>query len=355
MSIEPTDINEKEKLIQSGRKHYSEMISIEKEPSELHWECYNHSFSLFANRLADEVQTIGNALLEHAKEGAPIILVSLVRAGVPLGVLLKRHIGRSKECEHYGISIIRGRGIDFAALHYILNKHKGAEHNIYFVDGWTGKGAISKELANSLKDYPELFESKSELPRLVALADLGGCAWLSASGEDWLIPFGILGSVVSGLISRSILLGNTNLNEAKMNFNNHEYWHGCVEYNNLKPHDISQDFVDKIDSLMLKNPTKQIAKWSEIERKNQKKSCVKVIERIKEKYDIDNVNRIKPSIAEATRAVLRRVPDRILLREKDNPNTELLRHFAALNNVPVDVLGEQLGSYHAVTIIKKMD
>lgn len=62
-----------------------------------------------------------------------IVLVSLVRAGVPLGVLLKHYLEKHQSCYHYGISIIRDRGVDFAALQAIIEQH-GAE-NIVFVDG----------------------------------------------------------------------------------------------------------------------------------------------------------------------------------------------------------------------------
>lgn len=74
-------------------------------------------------------------------QGASIALVSFVRAGLPLGVLLRRAlVEMGRDARHYGISIIRDRGIDSVALEAIIKAH-GAE-NIVFVDGWTGKGAI---------------------------------------------------------------------------------------------------------------------------------------------------------------------------------------------------------------------
>ena len=43
----------------------------------------------------------------------PIVLASLVRAGVPLGVLLRRAlVEMGCETSHYGISIVRGRRAD---------------------------------------------------------------------------------------------------------------------------------------------------------------------------------------------------------------------------------------------------
>jgi hypothetical protein len=97
-----------------------------------------------------------------------VILVSLVRAGVPLGVLLKHQLEKTQPCFHYGISIIRDRGLDLAALNAIIRQH-GAD-NIVFVDGWTGKGAICRQLTQSLSSYPELFDDGWEIPRLVTQA-----------------------------------------------------------------------------------------------------------------------------------------------------------------------------------------
>ena len=301
--------------------------------------------------MANEVQALANALRQRFGRHE-IVLISLVRAGVPLGVLLKRCLSQTQSCSHYGLSIIRDRGIDYAALEYIIQKH-GAQ-NIVFVDGWTGKGAISKELTTSLKDYPQLFDEGDPLPRLVTLTDLGGCAWLCSSQDDWLIPSGILGSVVSGLISRSILLEDVTPHIARQHYLETDYWHGCIEYHDLKPHDISQQFIEDIWALIKAHPINDIAIWTPEDRQLQNQSCLKTIDYLQNEYQISNVNRIKPSIAEATRAVLRRVPERILLKDANNENTRLLQHFAKQHQVPIDILGDSLGPYHAVTIIQKI-
>lgn len=351
MDIKPTSVHEKEQLIQSGQKHYSQMISQEKAPSEQHLAHFNNAMQLYAARMAHEVQLLGNRLKQRFDQ-QPIILVSLVRAGIPLGVLLKKYLAQSQPCFHYGVSIIRDRGIDHAALAHIIQQH-GAS-NIVFVDGWTGKGAISKELTESVQDYPELFEPHDFLPRLVTLTDLGGCAWLCASADDWLIPSGVLGSVISGLISRSILLDDVDRAIARQHVNNPHYWHGCVEYHQLQPHDLSTQFIEDIWQIMCQNPTKAIATWSIEQRLAQKQRCLNTIHAIQQRYNVSNLNHIKPSIAEATRAVLRRIPEAILLKDEHNENTRLLRHFAEQHHVPIDILGDELGPYHAVTIIKKI-
>ena len=129
-------------------------------------------------------------------------------------------LNMGREAAHYGVSIIRDRGIDNVALEAIIKTH-GAE-NIVFVDGWTGKGAISGQIRDSLAGDSRFPPD----PRLVVLADPCGRAWLAASAEDWLIPSGILGATVSGLVSRSIWPQDPGL-------------HGCVVYDHLAEHDVT--------------------------------------------------------------------------------------------------------------------
>ncbi|QOW46264.1 MULTISPECIES: cysteine protease StiP domain-containing protein [Acinetobacter] len=347
--LTPTSVAEKERLIQSGQKHYSEMISEENAPSPEHLKHFQHAFTHGSARLAQEVQQLSQALMTRFPK-QPIVLVSLVRAGVPLGVLLKHCIAKQQACFHYGISIIRDRGIDFAALNAIIQQH-GAE-NIVFVDGWTGKGAICRELTKNLQDYPELFDAGWEIPRLVTLSDLGGYSWLSASCEDWLIPFGILGSVISGLTSRSILRADIDQAEAKLDCFNPEKWHDCVVYTHLQQHDLSVQFIQNILNIIEQHPIQQRIEWNNEIRLTQQKLCLDTVDWIAAHYQINNINHIKPSIAEATRAVLRRVPERILIRDEHNPHVQLLLHFAQQQHVSVDILGSKLGPYHAVTLIK---
>uniref|UniRef100_UPI0029F496C4 RNA-binding protein n=1 Tax=Klebsiella pneumoniae TaxID=573 RepID=UPI0029F496C4 len=70
--------------------------------------------------------------------------------------------------------------------------------------------------------------------------------------------------------------------------------------------------------------------------------------------EVDSINRIKPGIAEATRAVLRRVPDHVFVRQMDDPDVSLLVGLAKEKGSQVTEAGDTLGQYRAVTIIKKV-
>ncbi|MBP3934314.1 MAG: hypothetical protein J6D44_10650, partial [Pseudomonas sp.] len=165
MQIEVTDVQEKERLIQTQQRHYSEMISQEHAPSDTHKSLYQLALAQNGARMAGDVQALAQALNERYS-GPSIALVSFVCAGLPLGVLLRRALlDLGREAAHYGISIIRDRGIDNVALEAIIKAH-GAE-NIVFVDGWTGKGAISGQIRESLAGDSRFPPD----PRLVVLAD----------------------------------------------------------------------------------------------------------------------------------------------------------------------------------------
>lgn len=349
--LEPTDVAEKEKMIQSGTKHYSQMISAEKAPSHKHIHLYTNALQDYKKRFALEVQKLALALKEtHPSE---IVFVSLVRAGVPLGVLLHRAAkDQGVVSHHYGISIIRDRGIDFAALEAIIKTH--GHENIVFVDGWTGKGAISKELYKNLKDDSR-FPTEDEVVRLVTLADLSGYAWLTASSDDWLIPSGVLGSVVSGLISRSILIDDIDKKIAQENCFDVSNWHSCIKYECLNEHDLSQSFIEIIDSERKALGSRNIDKavWTSEERLSTRKKAIATINDLATKHQITNLNRIKPGIAEATRAVLRRVPDLILLEQPNDPDCRLIEMLSKDVGAPMEVVGNEVAPYKVITLIKK--
>lgn len=336
VALEMTPVEEKEKLIQSGARHYSDMLSQEPAPSAQHLDIFYRSLEAGAPRMAREVMMLAKGLTAEYGD-KPIVLVSLVRAGVPLGVMLQRALSEmGKTSCHYGISIIRDRGIDEAALAWIEQRHD--PESVVFVDGWTGKGTITGELVASLRHRP----GYGETPRLVVLADPAGCAWLAASKDDWLIPFGIMGAPVSGMVSRSIW--------------SETGFHGCVRCDHLDAFECSQKLADAVDVHRRRLDIAAVAAAVPLatQQHGQRDASLKVVSDLCAHYQVSSVNRIKPGIAEATRAVLRRVPDHVLVRDKTDPNVSLLIALAAQKGIEVQEVGAAIGQYSAVTIIRKV-
>lgn len=152
--MEPIDTKEREKLIQSGT-HYSEMLPLEYKPTEQYMKIYEKELENNAYITARAVVELGDKL--YKKKGKDIVLISLARAGTPIGILLKRYLKMAYyiDVPHYSISIIRGRGIDMNALGYIMAAEslKNDTNRFQFVDGWIGKGAIQRELNNSIDEF----------------------------------------------------------------------------------------------------------------------------------------------------------------------------------------------------------
>ena len=344
--ISPT---QKEALIQSGQRHYSDMLTLEKPPSATHEALYNQALAAGKQRMANDVTSLAFSLhqLFHACVSAsqPLILVSLVRAGLPIGVLLQKALSDASASyalasQHYGVSIIRDRGLDPVALQYILQQHPHSP--IVFVDGWTGKGAIYGELQRSLaqitdkRQQAQLFHQGEGVIPLVTLADPAGVAWLSASEDDWLMPASLLNSTVSGLISRTLYREPS------------DGLHQAVYYDKLQPWDRSGEFIQTIDALRQQTPLPTPLTGKLLPTFTTQS----VIEDLAARFAISNRNRIKPTIAEATRAILRRDPECVLVNEMaDGQDTALLRHLCEEKNIQL-IEDASIAPYQAVTIIK---
>jgi hypothetical protein len=72
-----------------------------------------------------------------------------------------------------------------------------------------------------------------------------------------------------------------------------------------------------------------------------------------EAHGVEDRNLVKPGIAEATRAVLRRVPDRLLLRDIDDPDTDHLVHLARQCGIGIEPL-DPSAPFRAVAIIRSL-
>ena len=348
-SVNDISLTQKEALIQSGQRHYSDMLTLEKPPSATHEALYNQALAAGKQRMANDVTSLAFSLHQlfhtYVSASQPLILASLVRAGLPIGVLLQKALSDASASytlasQHYGVSIIRDRGLDPVALQYILQQHPHSP--IVFVDGWTGKGAIYGELQRSLaqitdkRQQAQLFHQGDGVIPLVTLADPAGVAWLSASDDDWLMPASLLNSTVSGLISRTLYREPS------------DGLHQAVYYDKLQPWDRSGEFIQTIDALRQQTPlsTPLTGKLLPIF------ATQSVIDDLAARFAISNRNRIKPTIAEATRAILRRDPECVLVNEMaDGQDTALLRHLCEEKNIQL-IADTSIAPYQAVTIIK---
>ena len=220
------NVAQKEKLIQSGQRHYSEMLSPEALPSARYLAVFHSACEANRQQMARDCLTLAGLIAK--RRSGPITLVSLVRAGTPVGVILKHLLNQvlGREASHYSVSIVRDRGI-------VTQGHP--PESIVFIDGWTGKGVISRVLTQAIEDFNQRHGCAID-PGLYVLSDLAGAAACAASSLDYLIPSSILNATVSGLVSRSVLNESIGAGD----------FHGCVYYDEFKAHDVSREFADSL-------------------------------------------------------------------------------------------------------------
>jgi len=335
--VTPLPTKERERLIQSG-KHYCEMLPIEYVPTPSYMKAYQEALKNYSVDTAKAVGNLSDKIIE--KKGKDVVLVSLARAGIPIGILLKHYIQKkfSLKVPHYSISIIRGKGIDKNAMNFLLNHFQPEQ--LLFVDGWTGKGAILNELKKAMEHYQGV---SSEI---AVIADPANRTDLCGTHEDILIPSSCLNCTVSGLISRTFL---------REDLIGPDDFHGAIYYEELKHSDLSYPFIESIEKQFdfhkktAETQTKPFVKTNEI-----KGSGIEEVKEIAKKFEIEDLNLIKPGIGETTRVLLRRVPWKILIDQtyQNHPQLNHLVQLAKEKKVPV--LYTTLNHYKCCGIIKKL-
>lgn len=339
IQVEPIGVAEKERLIQSGQRHYSEMLSRESLPSARYLEIFHQAFAMNRTRMAEALLDLATIIAAERPE--EITLVSLARAGTPVGVLLKHILVEllGREARHYSISIIRDRGIDHNAIRFMLDVEGRAPSGIIFVDGWTGKGVIARELAQAVESI-ERTQGVALDSRLFTLADLAGVG-IAPGDADYLIPSSILNATLSGLISRSVL--NAQIGP--------EDFHGCVFYEEFAEHDLSIWFVDSLlDEARARLRVGYQPRTTSIDPARARARSTRLIETLQRRFGIQDVNLIKPGIGEATRVLLRRVPELLLVRDPDAPEVAHLRQLAHEKGVRCETDPDL--PYQAISLIK---
>lgn len=325
----PTE--EREEAIQAGGAHYAESLPVEYQPSDQYQELFRAALDTSAARIAQAVGAVTELVL--AERSPRPVLVSLARAGTPVGALMRRWAEHRHglELPHYAVSIVRGRGIDANALRWLAAHHDPAD--VVFVDGWTGKGAITRELADAIEEFEASDGITGFDPEIAVLADPGSCVRTYGTREDFLIPSACLNSTVSGLISRTVL---------RADLVGPNDFHGAKFYRELAGADVSMDFLDAVAARFPDVAHDVDATVKELLAADRSPTWEgwAAVERISEEYEIHDVNLVKPGVGETTRVLLRRVPWKILARAGAGADLDHVRLLAEQRGVPVEEVAE---------------
>ena len=298
---------EKEALIASGTS-YGFLLERENKPSAVQEEAY-------ANSLARSIERLGLQLASLAAHletiGQPVTLLSLPRAGLPVGAALQRLLRRAgTDAEHHSLSVIRGVGLDLGALDEVLLSRD--VRSLVFVDGWTGKGSIKATLRASLSGHP------AQHTPLLVLSDPANVAELAATREDVFLPHAALNATVSGLLSRTFVVPG-------------QSEHAAVAWTHLAHLDRTGAYLNALEAAALASRPIPLAPRLPFDPLTQAL-------RLAAPYSGGDPHKIKPSVGEATRVFLRRLPRALLVRDPADPEVAHLLELAAGAGVPVHIV-----------------
>ncbi len=329
------DTSVRERAIQAGEAHYAESLPVEYQPEESYQRLFHEQLAEVAPRVAVAVGAV-TELATSIRGRRDLVLVSLARAGTPIGILMRRwaQLRYGAEWPHYAISIVRDRGIDLNAMRYLAARHDPRQ--VLFVDGWTGKGAITREFTEAVDLVNEELQlgDRGFDPELAVLADPGECVSLYGTRDDFLIPSACLNSTVSGLVSRTVL--NADL------IGPHDF-HGAKFYAELADRDVSGLYLDAVAGQFeaVADDAERTAK--ELLAADRSPTWVgwAATERIRAAYGIPHINLVKPGVGETTRVLLRRIPWKVVVNPERRAELRHVEHLAAergVEVVPVDGL-----------------
>lgn len=316
--VTPVSVSERDARVKNGEFERSIMIKeypISDEYREIVWD----SMKDYAKQTAIAVGNVAEQIF--AQKGKDLVLVSIIRAGIPIGILIKKYLKMKYNVDipHYAISLVKG--LDDNAMKYILARHKA--EGIQFIDGWTGKGTVTKELIASAKNY------KGVDPSLAVLSDAIGVAKYCGIREDIAIPSAPLNASVTGLVSITIF-NNDLIKEND--------FYGAMYLKDLEKIDKSQEFIDIISSL-----------FESCENNYTEAIEVNEVQKVSDDLNVP-LNLMNPGINEAARAILRRNLEKLLVVDKNDKDVQYICKLAKLKNV--DIEEYPLKHYKAISIAK---
>ena len=305
--IEPITLEEKKKRVEQGeydRSILTKEFPVTKEYLDicLEWTpIYAKQTAIAVGNLAEQLYKIKNKNL---------VLVSILRAGTNVGILVKRYLKNKYKINipHYSMSLIKE--LDSNSMNYLLSKHR--PEDIQFIDGWTGKGTVTKQLLASAKKYEGVD------PSLAVLSDSINIAKYCGIREDIAIPQSPFNACITGLVSMPI---HNNPFVGKENFD------GAIYLEELEEMDVSQKYLDLVEkefdySCNANGYTDNIEKVEEITK-------------IAKDYNV-NLSQLNPGINEAARAILRRKVAKLLVKNKNDFQVKEIIELAKLKNIEIE-------------------
>lgn len=306
------DLDSKEQALREGA-YYGDLLSREDLPSAPYLAIFDRQLRLLADRLAPHVLRLAGMIDRARPTGVPLALLSIARAGTPIGVVLTEVLRAryGRQVTHYSVSVIHHYGLDEHALAHVLDRHAPA--SLVFLDGWVSQGRITRTLEASLSDRPDIDST------LYCLSDPSGIQDATATREDLLLPSAVLNAAVSGLLSRTVHCPDA--------------FDACVFYDDQRAVDRTQAFI-----LALQDAVARCARADDaplLARGAQRPLALAQVSAWCAAHDTQPAH-IKAGIGEVSRSLLRRSPRFVHVDPSAEAEAEHLVFLAQERNVPLD-------------------
>ncbi len=316
----PVSLEERERRVKAGERTRSIIIE-EYAISDEYRNIVLDNMEEYLQNMANSVCSLAEQL--YAVKGKDLVLVDIVRAGIPIGILVRRYLKNKYDVvvPHYGISLVRG--LDKKAMEYIMSKH--GKKGIQFIDGWTGRGTVTRDILKSVESDFEGVDGS-----LAVLSDSINVAKYAGTREDIYIPHAPLNAAATGLVSITV---------KNDEYENETGFNSAMYLDNLESVDISDSYLDRVEKLFIYDGSYETLQNTGV-TDSELGRISEVVNR--------QIRLMNPGINEAARAVLRRELEKLLVSSLDDRDVRVLIELAKLKGVPTEVV--ELNGYKAVSV-----
>lgn len=318
-------VQEKEECLQNGG-YYGDILSKEDRPEAQYINIFDQLSATLSDKLAQPVLQLVEHFHTTRPLDRPIVLLSLARAGTPIGVVVTELLRSrfNREVHHYSVSVLHKYGLDAHAMNYILQRH--APEDVVFLDGWVSQGRITRAVQESAPNW-------GVSPVLYCVSDPSGFQDAVATREDILLPSAVLNANVSGLLSRTVY--------------NPDGFHFSETYTDFADIDRTQAFIDEM--LRACDKHTDIQPRVVTPSSQQRDIARSQIEAFCAAHNTDDSN-IKVGVGEVSRSLLRRIPTLVVVDPTAVDETQHLFWLAKQRNIELRV--QQLnGPFRAFSIL----
>lgn len=305
-------VEEKEGCLKNG-VYYGDILSKEERPDAQYLAIFDQLSATLSHKLAQPVLQLADHFHTTRPSDRPIVLLSLARAGTPIGVvvadILRNRFGR--EVHHYSVSVLHKYGLDAHAMEHVLAHHEAQD--VVFLDGWVSQGRITRAVEESAPRW-------NVSPMLYCVSDPSGFQNAVATREDILLPSAVLNANVSGLLSRTVY--------------NPDGFHFSETYQDFEDIDRTQAFIT--DMVNACNAQTVIAPRMVRPSSEQRVVARAQVEEFCRVHATDDSN-IKVGIGEVSRSLLRRIPTLVVVDPSAVDEAQHLLWLANQRNIELRV------------------